>query len=152
MEQTRQKPPRFPLFIDLSGQPCVVVGGGKIGLRRIQVLLDFGAQVTVIDPALLSLPQGVRHLTRSYQSGDLEGAALAVASTGSRQVNQQVGQDAKALGVPVSVADCQQECTFFFPAVCLGEGLVAGVVSDGSCHSKTAQAAKAIRQCLEDMK
>lgn len=151
METESRKPPRFPLFLDLSGQACVVVGGGAIGARRAQVLLNFGARVTVIDPAPISLPEGVRHLRRSYEHGDLDGAALAVAATGDRQVNCQVGQDARALGIPVSVADRQEECTFFFPAVCLGDGLVAGIVSDGGDHAKTARAAKAVRKCLEEI-
>lgn len=152
METESRKPPRFPLFLDLSGRTCVVVGGGAIGARRARVLLSFGAQVTVIDPAPVSLPEGVRHLCRSYEHGDLDGAALAVAATGDRQVNRQVGQDARKLGVPVSVADRQEECTFFFPAVCLGNGLVAGIVSDGGDHAKTARAAKAVRKCLEEIK
>ena len=60
------------------------------------------------------------------------------------------GEDAWALGIPVSVADAQ-EVQFFFPAVCLGDGLVAGVVSDGVGHRRTAEAAKAIRKTLEEL-
>ena len=60
-------------------------------------------------------------------------------------------EEARALGIPVSVADAQEECTFFFPAVCLGDGLVAGVVSDGVGHRRTAEAAKAIRKTLEEL-
>ena len=151
METASRKPPRFPLFLDLSGQTCVIVGGGAIGARRARVLLDFGALVTVIDPAPVSLPEGVRHLCRRYAPGDLDGAVLAVAATGDREVNRQVGQDAKARGIPVSVADRQEECTFFFPAVCRGDGLVAGIVSDGGDHAKTARAAQAVRKCLEEI-
>ncbi len=152
MEKENRRPPRFPMFLDLSGQPCVVVGGGPVGLRRANTLRTCGAQVTLIDPAPVPVPEGVKLICRSYRPGDLEGAVLASACTGSRQVNRQVGLDAKALGIPVSVADCQEECTFFFPALCLGEGLVAGVVSDGRRHRDTAQAARAIRQCLEEIK
>ena len=151
MKRENGRPPRFPLFLDLSGQICVIVGGGAIGARRVQTLLRFGARVTVVDPAPVSLPEGVRHIARNYERGDLDGAALAVAATGDRQVNRRGGQDAREQGVPVSVADCQEECTFFFPAVCFGDGLVAGIVSDGSDHAKTARAAKAVRKCLEEI-
>ncbi|MCD8375380.1 MAG: NAD(P)-dependent oxidoreductase [Oscillospiraceae bacterium] len=139
------------MFLDLSGRLCVVVGGGGVGLRRAETLLTCGARVKLIDPAPVPAPEGVEHVRRDYRAGDLEGAALAVAATGSRPVNRRVGLDAKALGIPVSVADCQEECTFFFPALCLGDGLAVGVVSDGSRHAETARVAKAIRQCLEEL-
>ena len=74
-----------------------------------------------------------------------------IMATSSREVNRQIGQEARNLGIPVSVADRAEECTFFFPAVCQGGGLVAGVVSDGTDHHKTARAAKAIRKCLEEL-
>ena len=142
---------RFPLFMDLTGKPAVVVGGGTIGLRRAGVLRDFGAEVTVIAPAGQEKPKGVRYIRRPYGTGDLTGAFLAVAATDDRAVNRAVYEEAKRLGIPVNVCDCQSECDFFFPAICRTETLVAGVVGDGSDHRKTAQAAKAIRKTLEEL-
>ena len=78
-------------------------------------------------------------------------AALAVAATGDRAVNRAVGEEARGLGIPVSVADRHEECTFYFPAVCLAGGLSAGVVSQGEDHHKTARAARAIREVLEEL-
>lgn len=146
-----RKYPRFPLFLDLTGKPAVVVGGGPIALRRVETLLRFGAAVTVVSSSLARPVEGIRYVSRRYASGDLDGAFLAVAATSSRAVNRQIGADARALGIPVSVADCAEECTFFFPAVCQGGGLIAGVVSDGTDHQRTARAAKAIRVCLEGL-
>ena len=142
----------FPMFFDLTGRKVVVVGAGNIALRRISVLLDFGAQVTVIAPQQKGLPEGVNYLQRPYATGDLDGAFFAVTATNERSVNHQVYEDAVALNMPVSVADCLTECTFFFPAICKGEDLVAGVVSDGTHHHKTARAARAIRETLEEIK
>lgn len=144
-------PFRFPLFVDLNGKKAVVVGGGTIALRRIAVLHDFGAEVTVIAPVCGELPYGVTLLKRPYRLGDLEGAFLAVAATDDREVNFQVGQEAKEKNIPVSVADRKEESTFFFPAVCKGEELIAGVVSTGAHHKKTAAAAAAIRKTLEEL-
>lgn len=138
----------FPLFVDLTGKKVVVIGGGVIACRRIAALLDFGAAVTVIAPILKEHFEGIFWADRLYADGDLEGAFLAVAATDDRRVNFQVGAAAHALNIPVSVADCQAECSFYFPAVCVGTDVVAGVVSRGENHSKTAKTARAIRITL----
>ena len=141
---------RFPLFIDLEGKPVTVVGGGQIGAHRARVLREFGAAVTIISPTLAFPVEGAVHLARPYTPGDLQGAFLAVAATNCRTVNHQIGQEARTLGIPVSVADCREECTFFFPAICMGHGVVAGVSGDGGDHRNTAEAASRLRRTLED--
>lgn len=141
----------FPLFVDLHGKTVVVVGGGAIACRRIRALGEFGAHVVVIAPRWDEPLAGMTHLARPYAPGDLAGAFLAVAATDDRQVNRAVGEEARALGIPVSVADRREECTFFFPALCTGAGLVAGVVSAGADHKQTARGAKAIREVLTQM-
>lgn len=150
-QEIGQKAPKFPLFVDLTGKKVVLVGGGTIASRRIATLRLFGCEIEVIAPELKCSPEGIVWKQREYAPGDLEGAYLAVAATGSREVNHQVGLDAGKLGIPVSVADCEGECTFYFPAVCAGENLIAGVVSGGKDHHRTARAAKAIRRALEEL-
>ena len=142
---------RFPLFIDLHGKKAVIVGGGKIALRRAEVCLAFGAEVTIIAPECEAVPQGAAFLQRPYEEGDLQGAFLAVAATNRREVNAQVGREARDAGIFVSVADRKEESTFFFPAVCTGENLVAGVIGRGDDHARTARAARAIRSALEGL-
>ncbi len=144
-----QQAPRFPLFVSLAGKKCVVFGAGNIAARRVGVLRRFGAAVTVVapdSPASIT----VNHV-RGYEKSDLSGAFLAVAATNDREVNHRIAADCAALHIPCSVADCAAESTFFFPAVCEGGGLTAGVVSDGTAHGKTAAAAKRIRAVLEGM-
>ncbi len=150
-QEIAQKSPRFPLFVDLTGKKVVLVGGGTIAARRIATLRLFGCEIEVVAPELKCSPEGLLWKQRAYTSGDLEGACLAIAATDSRSVNHQVGMDAGELGIPVSVADCESECTFYFPAVCTGENLIAGVVSGGKDHHRTARAAKAIRRALEEL-
>jgi hypothetical protein len=146
-----EHPPRFPLFLDLSGKTVVLVGGGTIAARRIGTLRLFGCRIVVIAPSLKAKAEGVTWIRRAYEPGDLEGAVLAIAATDDRQVNRQVGEEARRLGIPVSVADCEAECSFYFPAVCTGEDLIAGVVSSGKDHHKTARAAREIRKVLEEL-
>ena len=142
----------FPLFVDLTGRPCVIVGGGAIAARRAEVLARFGGAVTVIAPTWRGGVSGVRWERRTYRSGDLAGAFLAVAATDDRAVNRQVGEEARTLGIPVTVADCREECTFFFPAVCEGGGVTAGLISrHGTDHHRAARAARAVRQALEGL-
>ena len=150
-QEIGQKAPKFPLFVDLTGKKVVLVGGGTIASRRIATLRLFGCEIEVIAPELKCSPEGLVWKQRAYTPGDLEGAYLAIAATDSREVNHQVGVDAGRLGIPVSVADCEGECTFYFPAVCAGENLIAGVVSGGKDHHRTARAAKAIRRALEEL-
>lgn len=147
-KQGKRAHKRFPLFIDLSGKPVTVIGGGKIAQRRIETLWRFGAQITVISPETDRLPEGIILQARPYRKGDLAGAFLAVAATNERVVNHLVALEAQEKGILISVADCKEECTFFFPAVCEGGKLVVGVVSDGSDHEKTARAAAEIRNIL----
>lgn len=142
---------RFPLFIDLTGKPVTIIGGGKIALRRAEVLLRFGAAVTVVSPALDHPSEGIVHHPRPYETGDLAGAFLAIAATDDGAVNDAAEAEARALGILFNRADDQTRCDFFFPAVCEGEGLIVGVVGDGQDHHKTAEAARRIRKTLEEL-
>ncbi|MBM6925422.1 NAD-binding protein [Pseudoflavonifractor phocaeensis] len=146
-----ERPFRFPLFIDVMGKKAVIIGGGAVACRRAGVLARFGAEVTLIAPCCKPLDGHIHWQQRPYSPGDLAGAVLAVAATDDRSVNRAVGEEARALGIPVSVADAPDECTFFFPAVCTGENIVAGVAGRGDDHARTARAAKAIRAVLEGL-
>ena len=146
-----KRPFRFPLFVNLAGERVVIVGGGAVACRRAEVLARFGAAVELIAPRCKRQMPDIQWQARPYAPGDLAGAALAVAATDDRAVNRAVGEEARALGIPVSVADAPEECTFFFPAICTGGELVAGVIGRGDDHARTARAAKAIRHTLEGL-
>lgn len=142
---------RFPLFLDLTDRPAVILGGGTVGLRRAEILCRFGAAVTVISPELLRPLEGVRYLPREYRYGDLAGAFLALAATNRPEVNTAACKEARERGIWFNRSDCPEECDFFFPAVCEGDGLTAGVIGDGSAHRRTAHAAQRIRAVLVEL-
>ena len=142
---------RFPLFVDLAGKKALVIGGGTVGLRRAEVLARFGAEVTVVSPTLSREVERIRHIPRKYTLGDLEGAFLAVAASDDPQVNEAAGREARRLGVIFNRSDAPADCDFFFPAVCEGGGMVAGLAGDGTDHGKTARTAKEIRKILENI-
>ena len=140
---------RFPLFVRLEGRRAVVIGGGTVGLRRAKVLRDFGADVAVISPRLTEETPGIHHIPRPYCPGDLAGAYLALAAADDPAVNAAAGEEARSLGVLFNRSDCPAECDFFFPAICEGGGMTAGLVGDGTDHKKTARTAKEVRAILE---
>jgi siroheme synthase-like protein len=139
--------PRFPLFVDLGGRLCVVVGGGRVAARKAGTLLDFGACVTLIDPRpgeeLAGLarrfsggggPGGVTVLERSYKGpADIAASALVIAATDDRELNARVARDARSAGIPVNVSDNPALCGFFFPALVRRGELVAGISTSGGC-------------------
>lgn len=144
----------FPMYVNLRGKRVLVVGGGKIAARRIETLLKFGCDITVVSPevedAILTHSSDERLKLRfgRYSAGDLEGAELVLAATNDREVNRRVGLEAKALGLPVSVADAREECTFYFPAIVEHDGIVIGLSSQGRSHQGVSALAKKLRWIL----
>ncbi|MCL2578768.1 MAG: NAD(P)-dependent oxidoreductase [Oscillospiraceae bacterium] len=143
---------RFPIFISLEEKRVLVVGGGQVAARRVNVLLSFGAAVTVVSPKLCpQLAQMTDQIEwrQEHYSGIAQDYMLIIAATNDRQVNRQIGVEAKALGLPVSVADAKEESTFWFPAIARGAGVVAGIVSEDGDHRRARQAAKLVREALK---
>ncbi|MBX6395003.1 MAG: bifunctional precorrin-2 dehydrogenase/sirohydrochlorin ferrochelatase [Alicyclobacillaceae bacterium] len=104
----------YPLFLDLHGVPVLVVGGGRVGARKVEGLLAAGAQVTVVSPRLVPalerrVQEGAcRWEARPYRRGEARGYRLVFAATGNPAVNERVAADARAAGCFVNVADCPE--------------------------------------------
>ncbi len=149
--------PYFPIFIPLAGVRVVVIGAGKIALRRVEALLPFGAEITVIAPGAcegiqwLDAAGKIRWERRGYQAGDLVDARLAVSAADKRSVNYAVFLEAEKLRIPVSIADCKEESTFYFPGIAREGALVAGVTASGTDHALAKKATVAVRACLKKL-
>ena len=124
----------YPIFLDLSGRRCVVVGGGAVASRKVGKLLQAGAEVVVVSPEVLPELAGmdVKIHNRTYEYGDLEGANLAFTATGSRKVNAAVAKEAKERGVPINVADRPSEGDFAVPSTLRRGGLQVAVSTGGA--------------------
>src|SRR5204863_111432 len=113
----------FPVCLELAGRRCLVVGGGAVAERRIAGLLEAGAAITVIAPALtpalaaLASEGRLRHEPRGYRDGDLAGFDLALAATDAGDVNAALAREGRARGVWVNAADDPANCTFILPAL-----------------------------------
>ena len=127
----------YPVFLNIAGKPVVVIGGGEVGLRKVEGLLDAGAQVTIVSPTLHPgleplVAQGtVRHIARAYASGDLEGYILAFVGTDDRTVNAAVAREGKERGVWVNAVDDPVNCDFIMPGVVQRGDLIVAVCTSG---------------------
>ena len=128
----------LPISIRLLDQPCSVIGGGEVATRKVALLLEVGARVTVtapdLTPALLALAaRGDITIHRSAYTADaLDQAVLVIAATNAPLVNQQVSDDAKARRVPVNVVDDPERCTFILPAIIDRSPLLVAVSTGGA--------------------
>lgn len=122
----------YPIFLDLSGRRCVVVGGGEVANRKARKLLQARAEVVVISPEVRPELESVASEVhrRPYENGDLEGAHLAFAATDAREVNAAVAWEAKERDIPVNVADRPSEGDFALPST-LRRGRLQVAVSTG---------------------
>lgn len=144
------------MMIDLqpSAGPALVVGGGKIALRKARNLVEGGFAVTVVAPAVLEELRELAGLTieeRPFADADLEREewALVFACTDNREVNRRVGEYAHALGLLVVVADAQAESTFFTPAVLREAGVSVAVSTGGADPARARLLRERIAATLE---
>jgi len=122
----------YPIFLDLRGRPCLVVGGGEVATGKIEELLKAEANVTVISPKVTQRIQryadlgGLRHLPRPYRAGDIKGYFLAYAATGVAEIDVLMAGEASLQGVLLNVVNRPVLCSFVTPAVSQRDKLSIG--------------------------
>lgn len=142
----------IPIFLDVTGRECVVVGGGEVATRKVESLLQAGAHVTVVSPRLSPSMDAivdkrlVTHLARNYQRGDIHGCVLVYAATDDPKLHRELAAEARALGIPVNVVDVPQLCTFIAPAVVKRGDLQIAISTGGASPAFAAR----LRRNLED--
>jgi uroporphyrin-III C-methyltransferase/precorrin-2 dehydrogenase/sirohydrochlorin ferrochelatase len=128
----------FPIFVDLRGRPVVVVGGGRVALRKIELLRSAGARVTVISPLVapavreLEVAGALAVLHSTFTPDQLRGAALVVAATDDDRVNAAVAAAARERGIWVNVVDDLAESSFIVPSIVDRSPIVVAVSSSGA--------------------
>ncbi|HVW80311.1 MAG TPA: uroporphyrinogen-III C-methyltransferase [Mycobacteriales bacterium] len=124
---------RYPLFVDLTGRRVVVVGGGRVAVRRVADLVEAGADVVVVAPSVADELGGfgVEIRQRAYAEGDLDGSWLVLACTDDPGVNAQVAQAAEALGVWCVRADDAISSAAWRPAAAVVDELTVAVSASG---------------------
>jgi uroporphyrin-III C-methyltransferase/precorrin-2 dehydrogenase/sirohydrochlorin ferrochelatase len=137
--------PSYPLLLDVAGRRVVVVGGGPVAARRVLSLLEAGASVTVVAPALCeelsTRVEAVTWVPREYASGDLAGAWLVHTATGDSAVDASVAADAEAERVWCVHAGSAEVSSAWTPAVARVDDVTVAVSAGGD--PRRAQAIKA---------
>ena len=128
----------LPIFLDLKNRSCAVIGGGEVASRKLTLLLEAGAQVTVYAPTAgetvrrWAADGKIRHVAQEFRPEMLDGCALVIAATDDKSVNRHVSDAAKARNIPVNVVDQPDLCTFIMPSIIDRSPVIVAVSTGGS--------------------
>lgn len=147
----------FPIFLQLRGQPVLIVGGGKVATRKVDLLRKAQAEITVLAPALtdeiaqLAQVGAIRHVAEPFAQHWLNGPqlqpVLVVAATNDMALNAQVSTACKAMRIPVNVVDNPALCSFVTPSIVDRSPVTIAISSGGSAPVL----ARMLRARLESM-
>ena len=143
----------MPVSVSLTDRRCLVVGGGKVALRKIETLLDYGSAVTVVAPEVEDKIQyfgdsgRIRLEKREYCSPEAGNYRLVISACDDLAVNRRVSDDCRRSGTLVNVVDQPSLCDFIFPAVVRRDCLSAAISTDGKAPFMSGH----LRMILEDV-
>ena len=145
----------FPFFLQLNKLPCLVVGGGSVAERKLDLLIKANADITVISPDFseyileLSKSHDIKCITDEYSEKFLEGSKyrFVISATNDVSLNEQVAKDCAKQNIIVNVVDQPEICDFIFPSI-LERGDITVAVSTGGASPVLA---RVLRTKLETM-
>jgi precorrin-2 dehydrogenase/sirohydrochlorin ferrochelatase len=142
----------YPIFAVIEDKPCLVVGGGAVGERKVHDLIAAGARVTVVSrtltPELAALADRgkIRYLSEDFREAQVEGMALIMAATDDPGVNAAVSAAAQARAIWVNVADDPEHCTFIVPAQVRRGDLTLAISTGGASPALARQLREELQQ------
>lgn len=113
----------YPVCLDINGRNCLVVGGGRVGTRKVKGLLQSGAIVTVVTIEVThaivnwEAEKKIRLIERAYMANDLLGHFMVIGATDNEALNRQIYEDAEKRNMLCNIADRPKACNFILPAV-----------------------------------
>ncbi len=128
----------FPINLDITNLPALVIGGGKIAYRKLLTLWKYGSSATVISPGLIPAMQdfiaknNLKYIQRKYQSGDIKGYKIVFAATGDPDADLLIKEDCDKANTLLNVADVPELCSFIMPATVKRGDLILAVGSGGN--------------------
>ena len=147
--------PYFPMFVDISGKKIIVAGGGRIAERRVDTLLKFADNITVIAPKVTErirkkAEEGklcwIKESFREDMKNRLLDADMVLAATNDIACNEQIMRICNQRGIPVNVSHKKELCDYYFPAVVVKYYVTVGITSGGQSHMQV----KKIREQIEN--
>jgi precorrin-2 dehydrogenase/sirohydrochlorin ferrochelatase len=144
--------PFYIACLRLSRRRCVVVGGGEVGLEKVEGLLACDGDVTLVAPEAvpplrdLAAEGSIRWERREYEPGDLEGTFIVIAATADSELNIRVFEDAERRAMLVNVVDVPPLCNFILPAIVRTGPLAIAISTAGASPAL----AKRIRDEIAD--
>lgn len=142
----------YPVCLDVKDRRCLVVGGGRVGTRKVKTLLDCGAQVTVISPETTDTLDQLVALDaivlkrRSYRSSDMDDVFLVIGATDDEALNHRIHQDAEQRQRLCNIADQPHRCNFILPSIIQQGDLMIAISTSG----RSPAFAKHLRRRLQD--
>ena len=142
--------PYYPVHLNVKGKTCLVVGGGKVGLRKAKSLIKSGARVTMITPRINTdnaedIMEKITWISVPYTPHHLNGMTLVFAATDQKELNRQIAKDAKKAKILCNIADDPSVSDFIVPAIVRRGDLLLTVSTSGTSPAF----AKKLRRDLE---
>lgn len=144
----------FPMFVDMMERECLIVGGGNVAYRKVIVMLDFGAKITVVAEDICdelrkltiddiasedktgsytaNKENRITFIKRRFERKDCDGMEMVIAATDDNALNHEIAEYCKANGIIVNAVDQKADCSFIFPSYIKEKNLVAAFSSGGN--------------------
>jgi siroheme synthase-like protein len=147
--------PRFayPVTLDLHDVAVLVVGGGRIGARKVDGLAEAGARVRLVAREICELVDiaSVTDLRRrAFEPADLDGVRLVVTATGDTLVDAEVSRLARERGIWTNAADQPVDCDFILPAIARSGRVTLAVSTDGASPALARELRNLLAELLTD--
>ncbi len=143
----------YPVLVDLKDKRCLVVGGGRVALRKIRRLLECQARVFVVAQTLVEelknmVSQGkIAYLGTEYKTEYLKGTFLLIGATDDEELNLRLSQEANEKGILCNIVDQPEKCNFIVPSLVTKGDLIIAISTSG----KSPALARRLRQEMEKM-
>jgi len=142
----------YPVNLDINKKNCLVVGGGGVGTRKVNTLVQCGAFVTVVSPEVTDALKKLKEKgtivleKRPYRPTDLDGMFLVIGATAFDRLNTKIASDARHRNILCNIADQPKDCDFILPSIVNRGDLVIAISTSGKSPAFSKQLKKELEK------